>query len=149
MIMEVYAKAKLFMAATGNGNQWVNGYPSKELVEEDIRNGHSYVCVDEDNGIVGAFFFRTGEDPTYLRIYNGRWLNDASYGVIHRLGGSGKVKGIAPVCFEWCLRQCGNLRVDTHRDNKVMQHILRKNGFIRCGIIYIADGTERIAYQKY
>ncbi len=29
-----------------------------------------------------------------------------------------------------------------------MQHILTKYGFQRCGIIYVKNGTERIAYQK-
>ena len=29
-----------------------------------------------------------------------------------------------------------------------MQHILAKYGFQRCGIIYVKNGTERIAYQK-
>lgn len=147
-IMDVYAKAKLFMAATGNGGQWTNGYPSKELIAEDIEKGYSYVCIDGENEIVGVFFFRIGEDPTYLRIYEGRWLDDAPYGVMHRLAGSGKIKGLAPLCLEWGFRQCGNLRVDTHRNNVVMQHILQKDGFVRCGIIYIADGTERIAFQK-
>ena len=28
-----------------------------------------------------------------------------------------------------------------------MQHILTKYGFQRCGIIYVKNGTERIAYQ--
>lgn len=148
-IMDIYATAKLFMASTGNGGQWTDGYPSRELVMQDIENGYSYVCVNPDNEIASVFYFRIGEDPTYLRIYEGQWLKDAPYGVIHRLAGNGKVKGLAPLCFDWCFRQCGNLRVDTHRNNLVMQHILQKNGFTRCGIIFIADGTERIAYQKY
>ena len=33
-------------------------------------------------------------------------------------------------------------------DNQIMQHLLEKNGFTRCGIIHVADGTPRIAYQK-
>ncbi len=147
-IMDVYAKAKLFMASTGNGGQWINGYPSRDLITEDIHQGYSHVIVDPEQEVVSVFYFRIGEDPTYLHIYDGQWLNDAPYGVIHRLAGNGKVKGLASLCFDWCFRQCGNLRVDTHRNNLVMQHILQRNGFIRCGIIYIADGTERIAYQK-
>ena len=49
--------------------------------------------------------------------------------------------------FRSCFERWPNLRVDTHRDNKVMQHILTKYGFQRCGIIYVKNGTERIAYQ--
>ena len=40
---------------------------------------------------------------------------------------------------------CG---VDTHADNKVMQHLLESEGFTRCGIIHVEDGTPRIAYQR-
>ena len=42
----------------------------------------------------------------------------------------------------------GHLRIDTHADNHIMQHLILKNGFEQCGIIHIADGSERIAYEK-
>ena len=41
-----------------------------------------------------------------------------------------------------------NIRIDTHRDNKIMQHNLAKYGFEYCGIIHIASGAERLAYQR-
>ena len=41
-----------------------------------------------------------------------------------------------------------NLRVDTHRDNRVMQHLLLQHGFTYCGIIHLASGDERLAYQR-
>ena len=68
-------------------------------------------------------------------------------GVIHRLATNGKQKGVSEACLDWCFERWPNVRVDTHRDNKVMQHILTKYGFQRCGIIYVKNGTERIAYQ--
>ena len=40
------------------------------------------------------------------------------------------------------------VRADTHADNKIMQHLLEENGFTKCGIIHVEDGTPRIAYQK-
>ncbi len=55
---------------------------------------------------------------------------------------------IASFCLCRALSQCGNLKIDTHRDNKIMQHLLEKNGFKYCGIINTDDGTERMAYQK-
>jgi RimJ/RimL family protein N-acetyltransferase len=147
-IMVIYDYARLFMKSTGNGNQWVNGYPSWELIMDDISQGNSYVITDDTGETVGTFYFRTGEDPTYVRIYNGQWLSDTPYGVVHRLAGNGKVKGLAAVCLQWCFDQCKNIRVDTHHNNKVMQHILQKMGYAECGIIYIANGTARIAFQK-
>lgn len=148
LVMEIYEYARAFMRANGNVTQWVNGYPSEELIRQEIQDGHSFVCTDGDGEIVGTFCFILGDDPTYQQIYDGAWLNDEPYGVIHRMGTNGKRKGIAEACLDWSFQHSGNIRVDTHRDNLVMQHILEKNGFKRCGIIYVRDGTERIAYQK-
>lgn len=148
LVMEIYDYARAFMRANGNVTQWVNGYPSEELIRQEIQDGHSFVCTDRDGEIVGTFCFILGDDPTYQQIYDGAWLNDEPYGVIHRMGTNGKRKGIAEACLNWSFQHSVNIRVDTHRDNLVMQHILEKNGFKRCGIIYVRDGTERIAYQK-
>ncbi len=147
-IMPLYDRARSFMASTGNGNQWINGYPSRDLISADINEGHLYVCTEKEYGIVGVFYFRIGNDHTYEKIYEGKWLDDAPYGVAHRLASGGKVKGVAACCLDWCFEQCGNMRVDTHRDNKVLQSILQKMGYEYCGIIIIDNGTERLAYQK-
>lgn len=147
-IMEVFDAAKRFMRDTGNDKQWVDGYPSKELILSNIRSGGFYVCLSDDGEMVGVFYFKVEEDPTYAKIEDGEWLNDAPYGVVHRIASNGKQKGIADCCLQWCFGQCPNIRVDTHRDNVVMQRILERNDYKRCGIIYVANGTERIAFQK-
>ncbi|HHV84340.1 MAG TPA: GNAT family N-acetyltransferase [Petrimonas sp.] len=148
-LMQIYETARRFMQQTGNAGQWVDGYPKEELIVHDIEQGHSYVCLDENNGITGTFYYIFGEEPTYLNIYEGSWLNDEPYGVIHRIASSGKQKGVAETCIRWCLEECKNIRIDTHRDNKVMQNILQKLGFTRCGIIYLENGAERLAYQRF
>ncbi|MCD7898551.1 MAG: GNAT family N-acetyltransferase [Bacteroides sp.] len=148
-LMNIYDYARQYMQQTGNSNQWINGYPSRELIISNIQEGNLYVCIDDVGKEIGVFYFKIDEDPTYAYIEDGKWLNNKPYGVVHRLAGNGKYKGIAAFCFDWCFKQWPNIRVDTHEDNKVMQHILEKEGFIRCGIIYIANGTPRIAYQKY
>ena len=147
-LLQIYETARRFMQQTGNAGQWVDGYPKEELLISDIKQGHSYVCLNENNEIAGTFYYIVGEEPTYLNIYEGSWLNNDSYGVIHRIASSGKQKGIAETCINWCLEKCRNLRIDTHRDNKVMQNILQKLGFTYCGIIYLENGDERLAYQK-
>lgn len=148
LVMGIYEYARSFMRANGNATQWVNGYPSEELIRQEIEDNHSFVCIGEQGEIAGTFCFILGDDPTYRQIYEGAWLNDAPYGVIHRMATNGKWKGVADACFDWCMEKSDNIRVDTHKDNLVMQHILEKRGFRRCGIIYVKDGTERIAYQR-
>lgn len=148
LVMEIYDYARAFMRSTGNTTQWIDGYPSEAFICQEIKDGHSFVCTDEQGEILGTFCFILGDDPTYQHIYEGAWLNDEPYGVVHRLATNGTRKGVAEACLNWCFQRMSNVRVDTHRDNKVMQHILEKHGFQRCGIIYVKNGTERIAYQK-
>ena len=102
------------------------------------------------NGQIEAVFaFILGADPTYAVIEDGKWLDDTlPYGTVHRLASAGKQKGVAAAVLEWCLEHCQSLRADTHADNKIMQHILEKNGFTRCGVIHVKDGSPRFAYQK-
>lgn len=147
-IMEVFDIARQFMRQTGNDKQWIDGYPSGELISDNIRDRSFYVCLSDDGQIVGVFYFKIEEDKTYAKIYDGKWLDDKPYGVVHRIASNGKQKGVAAFCLQWCFEQCGNIRIDTHRDNIVMQNILIKNGYRPCGIIYIANGAERIAFQK-
>ena len=145
-ILNIYGQARSFMRQQGNMQQWTNGYPQKELVEADIQNKNCYVCV-LGKEIVGVFCYFQKPDPTYANIYEGSWLNDAPYGVIHRIAVNTHRKGIANACYDFALSKCPNLRIDTHHDNHPMQRSLAKYGFQRCGIIYLASGDPRIAYQ--
>ena len=150
--MEIYAYARAFMAKTGNPNQWgPTNWPPADLIHEDIRNGNSYVCVNDDERVIGTFFFTQGKDiePTYRAITDGAWLDDSVYGVVHRIASDGSEKGVGQFCLGWAFEQCGHLRIDTHTDNKVMQNLLKKLGFIRCGVIYVLeDDYPRYAFEK-
>lgn len=146
-IMEIYADARAYMRNHGNVTQWAGGYPSEERIREDIMAGESHVCV-EAGEILGVFCFFTHRDPTYDVIYEGSWLNDEPYGVIHRIAVAKHRRGVASFCYEFALSKCPNLRIDTHRDNIPMQNSLIKNGFERCGIIHLQNGNPRIAFQK-
>lgn len=145
-IMEVYANARAFMAQNGNPLQWGQHYPPEAMIRQDILDGKCYINL-KDGILAAVFYFAVEEDPTY-RVIDGDWLNDAPYGVIHRIAVSQNGKGAAGECFRFAMAQCENLRIDTHEDNLPMQRCLAKHGFIRCGIIYLEDGDPRIAYQR-
>lgn len=168
-MLEIYAHARKFMAENGNPRQWgITGWPPGEVLEKDIRSGSSYVCEISEDGksdaktgkrrVVGTFFFAEGPhiEKTYDDISDGEWLSSVkcgeagnTYGVVHRLAGDGSVKGIGAFCLNWAYEKSGHLRVDTHPDNKVMQGLLEKLGFIRCGTVHAAeDDDPRIAYEK-
>ncbi len=147
-ILQIYETARQLMRQSGNPTQWGASYPSVEIVTDDIEKGQSYVCIDNDGDIVGVFCYFVGIEPTYSKIYDGNWLSNAqTYGVIHRIASSGKHKGVANHCIQWCISQHSPIRIDTHHDNQAMHHILAKLGFARCGIILLEDGSERVAYE--
>ena len=146
-LLAVYASARAYMCLHGNPSQWGGDYPSPALLEEDIRRGRLYVDTDERGAVHGAFAFLPGDDPTYARIEGGSWLSDAPYGVIHRVASDGRMPGVFRRCAAFCRARCANLRIDTHHDNHTMQRLIEGAGFRRCGVIYVEDGSPRIAYQ--
>ena len=145
-ILKVYEYAREFMRDTKNPAQWGNSYPPKDLLTDDIRNGQLYVM--ENNGIHAVFALIFGEDPTYRKIYNGQWISDTLYATIHRIAGDGSVRGVLKTAVDFAESKINHLRIDTHKDNQILQHLILKNGFSRCGIIYLEDGSPRIAYEK-
>ncbi|MGM9626636.1 MAG: N-acetyltransferase [Faecousia sp.] len=144
-IEEIYAYARAFMAAHGNPSQWGTTHPPRQQLEQDIAEGNLYVVTAGDT-IHGVFFFLIGPDPTYSYIENGAWHADRPYGTIHRIAGDGS-GGILHTAVEFGKQRTDYLRIDTHEDNIVMQRAVEKQGFRRCGIIYLADGSPRIAYD--
>ena len=144
-ITAIYANARRFMAASGNPNQWIDGYPSEADVRADISADVLWTACRGDE-ILAVFALIEGPDPTYA-IIQGAWLNDRPYAVVHRLASSGKVGGIGEMCLRWCLDRFDTLRVDTHADNRVMQRTLIRMGFVYTGIIFCHNGTPRLAYQ--
>ncbi len=151
-ISERYTEARAFMAQNGNPDQWGRtGYPKAELLRQDVASGRLF-AVREGNDIIGAFVLVFGPDPTYAAIKDGAWPDDKPYGTLHRLCAATKAHGVAAFVLDFCEAECkrrgADLRADTHAANKPMQHILEKAGFTRCGTIFVADGSPRIAYQK-
>ena len=145
-ILEVYAIARQFMREHDNPTQWLGGYPHRELLQEDIAVGQLYVVTNAGE-ICGVFAFIPGKDPTYGYI-EGAWHYDEPYAAIHRVASSGSVKGVLSACVAFCVEKCPYLRIDTHRDNYVMQRALARLGFSQCGIIYLENGDPRIAFDK-
>ena len=71
-LMDLYDSGRRIMRGSGNLHQWTKGYPTEEIVMQDITRGNSYLCLDETGCPVGTFVFIVGKDPTYTRIYDGK-----------------------------------------------------------------------------
>ena len=168
----VFEAAKAIMRADGNHDQWsAPGFPDDSLLLRDIargggfvieisprdplglgRNDKTIVISSEAEGgveksIVAYFALLPSPEPTY-DVIDGAWLTDGPYGVIHRMASYPAVHGIFSTVIDYALSRYSHLRIDTHRDNRIMQHLIEKHGFTYCGIIWLEDGTERLAYER-
>lgn len=146
-IDRIYQCAKLQMKKDGNKNQWSGAYPNSDDTKKDISNECSFVILN-DNRVIGTFAFIIGEEPTYLNIENGSWKNNKTYGTIHRIASDGTCKGVFDYVINYLKKYNIDIRIDTYKDNKRMLHLIEKNNFSYCGIIYVHDGSPRMAFQK-
>lgn len=143
--LNIYAAAREFMRKTGNPNQWKNFRPEQKTLEQDIELERLYGI--EVDGELCASFVLMGKDEVYDRLIEGAWLNDKPYHTLHRVASNGKHRGMLGRIVEFAKKTGTDLRIDTHDDNKVMQHLLEKNGFVRCGRIKMYEIEERVTYH--
>ena len=142
----IFSSARERMKASGNPDQWGDSRPAPDAVLKDISLGQMNV-VECAGRCVGCFALVAGEDPTYSVIYDGEWASDEPYLTIHRIASDGSVSGFFNACLGYCLSKTAHLRIDTHKDNSVMKHILKTRGFSYRGIIHLQNRDPREAYE--
>ncbi|OSY86832.1 hypothetical protein WH52_14525 [Tenacibaculum holothuriorum] len=154
-LMRIFNYAQRYLASL-NIDQWQDGYPDGNRILTDIENKESFVVENEQQDIIATFMFTTTSEPTYNEI-DGGWVTSvkAKYGVIHRIaaGENCTIKGIGSKIINHCEailkeQKVGSLRIDTHKDNLGMQHILKKLQYQYCGIITLKGGATRLAFEK-
>ena len=143
-IASAYEYARAFMQANGNASQWPDGYPGRIDAEEDIAREHCFLVMDEA-GPLAVFSFIPWPDETYIEI-DGAWHSEANYHVIHRVAAV-RGRGVARTIFSFAAGHSDYLRCDTHEDNTPMRRALDSFGFQECGMITVANGTQRVAYD--
>ena len=147
-ILNLRDQAREIMRSYGNTFQWPDGYPRDDMFMKDIELGGSHVMLDEEGNIVGTFALLPSPEVTYNVIYDGQWLNDEPYYVIHRIASTPDAHGILDALLDFCEGQVSNIRIDTHEANIIMRKGLEKHGYQYCGIILLLNGDERMAFQK-
>ena len=152
-IVEIIELSKKYFKET-KIDQWQDGYPAKEDLRRDIESGNSYVLTNKDEIVATTVISLDGES-TYNSIFNGEWITNEEYIVMHRVAVHDRYKGKG--IFKELIKEAENLalnkgifsiKIDTHRDNISMQKAVLKNDFKKCGIIYLEDESERIAFEK-
>ena len=147
-IMKVLEAGRGIMLASGNLHQWAAGYPTEAMVRADISPGYGKV-MEQEGQVVAYFACIPSPDPTYSYIEGGAWLDDEKpYYVVHRIASFPQVHGVFAAMMDYLEGITDNIRIDTHKDNKIMQGLLERYGFSYCGIIYLLNGDPRLAYQR-
>jgi len=152
-IMKIIKQAQDYFKEKGI-NQWQNNYPNVEVISNDVAEKNSYVLLKNNEVVATAVVSFKGE-KTYESIYEGKWISDKEYAVVHRIAvdnnhkglglSSQIIKNVEELCIE---KGVFSIKIDTHEQNSSMQKLLRKNKFENCGIIYLEDNSPRIAFEK-
>ena len=147
-ILNLRDQARDIMRSYGNVYQWPDGYPRDDMFRKDIELGGSHVMLNEEGTIVGTFALLPSPEVTYNVIYDGQWLDNEPYHVIHRIASTPGSHGVLDALLDYCETQVNNIRIDTHEANVIMRKGLEKHGYQYCGIIHLLNGDERLAFQK-
>ncbi len=154
-IVPILEEARRTIASLGI-NQWQDGYPNREVIEEDVRLDRSYVLL-KDGHVIGTFAMIPDGEPLYDVIEDGHWTtgdDNWSYNAVHRvaIAVSSRGSGASTQMIRFAgdlTRMSGktSVRIDTHEGNRVMRRMLEKHGFVHCGTIHLANGDPRVAYE--
>ena len=133
-------------------DQWQDGYPNRGRIDQDVAEGIGYVIEGADRVVAYGAVILTGEEA--YRAIDGGWLTEEeNYVVVHRMCvadavvGQGFGRRFMEAVEQLSRGRVRSFRVDTHADNRVMQSLLPRLGFTRCGTIRI-DGRPFEAFEK-
>lgn len=152
-IMKIIAEAQSFLKSMGI-DQWQDNYPDQSVIINDIAANEGYIITHQTR-IIAYAMISFGNEPSYETIYEGKWVNNEPYAVLHRMAVSKNFRnqGVAQFILKELeimslKKNLLNIRVDTHVRNLPMRKLLTKIGYLYCGIIYLTNGSKRIAFQK-
>ena len=134
--------------------QWLGDYPSKADFSADIEAKRLFV-MHMGECLIGFSSVSFDGEPTYSEIDGEGWKKNDKYAVVHRFGinpdwqGMGMGTTLMGLADKLCeAHHVSDIRADTHEDNAGMRHLLEKCGFEYRGIIHLANGDPRMAFEK-
>jgi RimJ/RimL family protein N-acetyltransferase len=153
-IVEILKDGRNQLAEKGI-DQWQGDYPNPQHVKEDVENGFAYLVHSDDDETVGTFTILPSPDHAYDNL-DGEWLMETEdYLTIHRVAihSDHAGQGYASKLFQEVINYINNnrtdiksIRIDTHEDNKAMQHLITKSDFTRVGTLHGVYRPEETSY---
>ncbi|MFV8290507.1 GNAT family N-acetyltransferase [Aerococcus viridans] len=143
------------LLAMNNVDQWQNGTISSKMLLDAIMHDQAFVWEQRDaTGIAGFCVLNTYDELYEETLAEGEWTVDGPYLAIHRVMVSQHLRGrkVSTQMF-LDIKKMGvdsniaSLRIDTHPDNIIMQKTLKRNGFVRTGLLYMPSGSPRYTYE--
>ena len=126
--------------------QWNEHYPSREVLEKDIKNKELYVT-EINNSVVGCVMFSKLKDEVYNKI---EWLTqDQNNLYIHRLAVDpiNQKKGFARSMMNFAEEQaakmnCVSIRLDTFSKNPRNSKFYKSRDYVQLGDVYFLKQSE-------
>ena len=154
-IMEAVEDARDFLKLQGNC-QWQDGYPNRDDFINDINNGRLFVVPDENDPFkIAGVCALTYREEDYHHLYEGEWLTDLPYMVMHRVAVKKEYRGLGygKKLFQLFIEEAKiegfkSLRIDTHAGNDVMRHIISSFDFVYCGKAILTPNKDRVVYER-
>ena len=110
-MQEIFADARAFMRENGNPDQWETDSRRRKCWTRYLALHRSFVC--EDNGKIAATFaFRPTASRPIASFAAAHGWTMRHYGVVHHIAAAKGTHGAASFCMNWCVEQCGNIRID-------------------------------------
>ncbi|MDR2269620.1 MAG: GNAT family N-acetyltransferase [Sphingobacterium sp.] len=133
-------------------NQWQDGYPNIEVIQNDIYKEAAYV-LKADEEIIGYCAIFINDEPEYANI-QGKWLTDREFIAFHRVAiaqihlGKGLAQKILVEIEKFAIKNnIRSIKADTNRDNHSMLRIFKKMRYNYCGEV-VFRGQTKVAYEK-
>lgn len=151
-VMAIIEDGRELLKEEGNG-QWQFGYPNRDDLVNDIKKQELYCLLNDDK--LASIFALTGYEESYMHFYEGWWKTDYDYLVIHRIATKKECRGLGYgyamflVAIE-VTKEKGyhSLRIDTHKNNHILLHLMEKTGFEYCGKAILPPNKDRVMYEK-
>lgn len=152
-IEKIYEDGSLKLKSLGI-NQWQGqDKPNLDNFKNLIANKNIFVL--EDNKRVVSTVIIYDYDLDYEKNLNGKWNSPKAYLALHRIGTleSERNKGYGRKIIEFAESYARennfkSVRIDTHRENKSMQNLLKSMNYIYVGLVYLDGKNERLAFEK-
>jgi GNAT superfamily N-acetyltransferase len=113
--------------------QWDENYPTRKILQNDLKNGTMYIMVEEGK-FIGLCALTENEEPQYIEM---DWEDkNANALEIHRIAvhPSWQKKGIAKKLFDFAEEHAekngySSMRLDTYCKNSRMIKIIKQRGY--------------------